>query len=60
MGRNKVLAGSAAVLALVVSGFTARVVQKGREASEALQSLRETAPTFAVRAQDALREGQFE
>jgi Flp pilus assembly protein TadD len=25
-----------------------------------LQSLRETAPTFAVRAQDALREGQFE
>ena len=60
VGRNKVLAGSAAVLVVVVSGFTARVVQKGREASEALQSLCETAPTFAVRAQDALREGQFE
>ena len=60
VGRNKVLAGATAVLVAVVSGFTARVVQKGREASEALQSLRETAPTFAVRAQDALREGQFE
>ena len=60
VGRNKVLAGSAAAMLVVVSGFTARVVQKGREASEALQNLRETAPTFAVRAQDALREGQFE
>jgi tetratricopeptide (TPR) repeat protein len=55
-----VLAGSAAAMLVVVSGFTTRVIQKGREASEALQSLRETAPTFAVRAQDALREGQFE
>ena len=60
VGRNTVLAVSAAAMLVVVSGFTARVVQKGREASEALQSLRETAPTFAVRAQDALREGQFE
>jgi serine/threonine protein kinase len=60
IGRNKVLAGSAAAMLVVVSGFTTRVIQKGREASEALQSLRETAPTFAVRAQDALREGQFE
>ena len=60
VGRNKVLAGSAAVLVFVVGGFTGRVVQKGREASEALRSLRGTAPTFAVRAQDALRDGQFE
>jgi tetratricopeptide (TPR) repeat protein len=60
VGRNKVLAGSTALMLVVVSGFTTRVIQKGREASEALQSLRETAPTFAVRAQDALREGQFE
>ena len=58
--RNKVLAGSAVAMLLVVSGFTARVIQKGQEASQALQSLRETAPTFAVRAQDALRDGQFE
>jgi len=35
VGRNKVLAGSAAAMLVVVSGFTARVVQKGREASEA-------------------------
>ena len=60
VGRNKVLTGAAAAMFVVVSGFTARVVQKGREASEALQSLRGTAPTFALRAQDALREGQFE
>jgi len=60
VGRNKVLAGSAAAMLLVVIGFATRVVQKGREASEALQSLRETAPTFAVRAQGALREGEFE
>jgi tetratricopeptide (TPR) repeat protein len=59
VGRNKVLAGSAAAMLVVVSGFTARVVQKGREASEALQSLRETAPTFAVRARGALKEGLF-
>jgi len=58
--RNKVLAGSAAVLVFVVSGFTARVVQKGREASEALRSLEDTAPTFALRAQDALHSGGYE
>jgi tetratricopeptide (TPR) repeat protein len=60
VGRNKVLAASFSMLAVVVSGFTLRVVQKGREASEALQSLRETAPTFALRSRDALEDGQFE
>ena len=60
VGRNKVLAGSAAVLVFVVSGFTARVVQKGREASEALRSLADTAPTFVLRAQDALHSGDYE
>ncbi len=60
VGRNRVLTGAAAVLGVVVLGFTVRVVQKGREASKALQSLRETAPTFAVRARDALGKGQFE
>jgi negative regulator of sigma E activity len=59
VARNKVLAGAAAVLLVVVSGFTARVVQKGREASEALQNLRETAPTFAVRARGALKDGSL-
>ena len=60
VGRNKVLAGSVLVLSLVVAGFTVRVVQKGREANMALQSLRETAPTFAIRASDALQDGQFD
>jgi tetratricopeptide (TPR) repeat protein len=60
VARNKILAGAALSMFTIVTGFTARVVQKGREASEALQSLRGTAPTFAVRAQDALREGMFE
>jgi serine/threonine protein kinase len=58
--RNKVLAGAATVLVFVVGGFTMRVLQKGREASEALQNLRDTAPTFAMRAKDALHDGQFE
>jgi serine/threonine protein kinase len=60
VGRNQTLSASAAVLALVVTGFTGRVVQKGREASEAIQSLRETAPTFAFRAKAALEDGQFD
>jgi formylglycine-generating enzyme required for sulfatase activity len=58
--RNKVLAGSAAAMMMVVSSFTAKVVAEGRRAERALARLQETAPTFATRAQDALREGNFE
>jgi serine/threonine protein kinase len=58
--RNKALAGAVIVLVIVVAGFTARVLQKGREASDALQNLRDTAPTFAMRAKDALHDGEFE
>jgi serine/threonine protein kinase len=50
VGRNKVVAGSAAAMLLVVSGFTVQVIQKGREAREALQSSRETAPTESAEA----------
>ena len=60
VGRNKVLAGSAAVMLVVVSGFTVKVVTEGRKATRALARLQETAPTFATRAEDALREGNFE
>ena len=60
VGRNKMLAGSAVAMLVVVSGFTGRVLQKGREANEALRSLRDTAPTFAMRAKDALRNGDPE
>jgi len=60
LGRNKVLAGSAAAMLVVVSGFTVKVVSEGRKATRALERLQETAPTFAIRAEDALREGDFE
>jgi tetratricopeptide (TPR) repeat protein len=60
VGRNKVLAGSAAAMLVVVSGFTVKVVAEGRKATAALARLQETAPTFATRAEDALREGNFE
>ncbi len=60
VGRNKVLATSAAVMLVVVSGFTVKVVSEGRKATRALARLQETAPTFATRAEDALREGSFE
>ena len=58
--RNKVLAGSAAAMFVVVSGFTMKVVAEGRRATAALARLQETAPTFAARSDDALREGNFE
>jgi tetratricopeptide (TPR) repeat protein len=60
VGRNRVMAVSGLLLLLVITASTARVIQKGREASAALRSLRETAPTFAIRARDALEDGEFE
>ncbi len=60
VGRNKVLAGSAVAMFVVVSGFTVKVVSEGRKATRALARLQETAPTFLTRAEDALREGNFE
>ena len=59
VGRNKVLATASVVLVVVVSGFTVRVAQKGREAQAALSRLKKTAPTFLIRAKDALQDGQF-
>ena len=59
MVRNKVLASSVGVLMMVVSGFTAKVVSEGKRASAALIRLQKTAPTFMIRARDALQEGQF-
>ncbi len=60
VGRNKVLAGAAAAMLVVVSGFTGKVVAEGRKATLALVRLKETAPTFAKRAEETLREGNFE
>ena len=55
--RNKVLAGSAVMMLMVVSGFSAQMVVEGRKASEALNQLRASAPVFAGRAEDQLRDG---
>ena len=60
VGRNKVLAGSAAAMLVVVSGFSAKVVVEGRKASAALARLRASAPTFALRAADAVQSGNLE
>jgi tetratricopeptide (TPR) repeat protein len=56
VGRNRVLAGSAAVL-MVLGG---KVVVDGQRASRALNELRESAPVFAARAEDELQAGDFE
>jgi serine/threonine protein kinase len=60
VGRNKVLAGSAAAMLVVVSSFSAKVVVEGRKASAALARLRASAPTFASRAADAVQSGNLE
>ena len=60
IGRNKVLAASAVVLVVVASGLTGRIIAEGRRASLALEQLKATAPTYAMRAQDLLNSGDFE
>ncbi len=60
VGRNKVLTGSAAAMLVVVGGFSAKVVVEGRKASAALARLRASAPTFALRAADAVQSGNLE
>ncbi|MEY5027193.1 MAG: hypothetical protein RLZZ244_2721 [Verrucomicrobiota bacterium] len=60
MARNRALSLSAALFAVVLSAFTAQVILKGREARIAIRKLSGTAPTFALRAQQAMREGDFE
>lgn len=60
VGRNKVVTGAAALMLAVVSGFTLKVLAEGRKATQALLRLQGTAPTFATRAEDALREGDFQ
>ena len=60
IGRNKVAAVAGAAMLVVVSGFTGKVVAEGRKATRALMRLQGTAPTFAIRAEDALRDGNFQ
>ena len=56
VGRNRVLAGSAAVL-MVLGG---KVVVDGRRASAALSRLAESAPVFADKARELLKDGDFD
>lgn len=60
VARNKVLAGSAAAMLLVVGGFTGKVLSEGRRATRALRNLSELSPLVAKEAEESLREGKFE
>jgi serine/threonine protein kinase len=60
VGRNNVLSGSAALMLVVVSSFSAKVVVEGRKASEALARLRDMAPLAASKAKDETAVGNFE
>jgi tetratricopeptide (TPR) repeat protein len=56
VGRNRVLAGAAAVL--LVLG--AKVVVDGQRANRAIKRLSTSAPVFAARAEELLRSGDFQ
>jgi tetratricopeptide (TPR) repeat protein len=56
VGRNRVLAGSAAAL-MVLGG---KMVVDGQRASAALSRLAESAPVFADKARELLKEGDFD
>jgi tetratricopeptide (TPR) repeat protein len=60
VARNKVLAGSAAAMLLVVGGFTGKVLSEGSRATRALRNLSELSPLVAKEAEESLREGKFE
>ena len=60
VGRNRVVAGSAAAMLIVVSSLSAKVVVEGRKASAALARLRASAPRFALRRSDAMQGGNLE
>lgn len=60
LGRKTLLAGSAAMMLLVSSDFTAKVLAEARKATRALTWLQATAPTCAAGAEDTLRAESFE
>ena len=60
IARNKVLSIAAAAFFIVVSAFTLQVIREGRRATHALKRLQEMAPMAAARAEDALKDGDFE
>ena len=60
VGRNRVVVGAAALFVAMGGGFTAKVIQEGRRASEAMKRLSTSAPVFAERAEELLRSGDFQ
>jgi tRNA A-37 threonylcarbamoyl transferase component Bud32/tetratricopeptide (TPR) repeat protein len=60
VGRNRALVGSAALFVVMGAGFTTKVVLEGRRASAALSRLAESAPVFADKARELLKEGDFD
>jgi tetratricopeptide (TPR) repeat protein len=60
LGRNKAFAFTLLVVAGIAGAFTPRVLREQRQTAAAFERLRETAPTFAAHAENALRDGEFE
>jgi formylglycine-generating enzyme required for sulfatase activity len=55
-----VVVGAAALFVVMGVGFTAKVIAEGRKASRAMKRLSTSAPVFAARAEELLRNGDFE
>lgn len=60
LGRNKAFAVTVLVVGGMAGAFTPRVLREQQQTSAAFDRLRETAPTFAAHAENALRDGEFE
>lgn len=58
--RNKGVSAAVAVFLLAATGFVVKLAASERKASEALIRLRSSAPTFALRAADAMQDGNLE
>jgi serine/threonine protein kinase len=60
LGRNRAFAVTLLVVGGMAGALTPRVLREQRQTSAAFDRLRETAPTFAAHAENALRDGEFE
>jgi serine/threonine protein kinase len=60
LGRNKAFAFTVLVVGGIAGGVTPRVLREQQQTGAAFERLRETAPTFAAHAENALRDGEFE
>jgi serine/threonine protein kinase len=60
LGRNKAFAVTLLVVGGMAGAVTPRVLREQQQTSAAFERLRETAPTFAAHAENALRDGEFE